>query len=117
MDRYKRILELLEEGQKLGIDFKNITQKILDFINTSSTGKIRIVLLGSFSDGKTTLIGGLLGKMLDNMKIDQAESSDQLEIYSTEFLDHSFEIIDTPGLFGTKEKEVDGKNINLSDIT
>ena len=117
MDRYKRILELLEEGQKLGIDFKNITQKIIDFINTSSSGKIRIVLLGSFSDGKTTLIGGLLGKIMDNMKIDQAESSDQLEIYSTEFLDHSFEIIDTPGLFGTKEKEVDGKNIKFSDIT
>lgn len=117
MDKYKRILELLEEGQKLGIDFKNITQKIIDFINTSSTGKMKIVLLGSFSDGKTTLIGGLLGKMLENMKIDQAESSDQLEIYSTEFLDQSFEIIDTPGLFGTKEKVVDGKNIKFSDIT
>lgn len=117
MNRYQLLLDLLNEGNSLGIDLKDSIDKVQRFIETMGQDKIKIVLLGSFSDGKTTLIGGLLGKLLDNMKIDQAESSDQLEIYKTSFLGKEFEIVDTPGLFGTKEKEVDGKNVKFSDIT
>jgi hypothetical protein len=32
-------------------------------------------------------------------------------------LKEGFEIVDTPGLFGTKEKEIDGHNVKFSDIT
>ena len=72
--------------------------------------------MGSFSDGKTSAIAGLLGQVQDNMIIDQDESSDDLAIYRFDGIDN-VEIIDTPGLFGTKEKEVDGKNIRYSEIT
>ena len=80
-------------------------------------GIVRIVLLGSFSDGKTSAIAGLLGRLEDTMKIDQDESSDELKVYRPAGLKEGFEIVDTPGLFGTKEKELDGKNIKYSDIT
>ena len=80
-------------------------------------GIVRIVLLGSFSDGKTTAIAGLLGRLEDTMKIDSDESSDELKVYRPMGLKKGFEIVDTPGLFGTKEKEVNGENIKFSDIT
>ena len=51
------------------------------------------------------------------MKIDQDESSDELTIYRPNDLKEGFEIVDTPGLFGTKEKELDGYNVKFSDIT
>ena len=117
MDKYKQLLSFLEEGEQLGLNLLPIIEKVKNFIENNSQEKFRIVLLGSFSDGKTTLIGGLMGQLLKNMKIDQGESSDQLEIYQVSFLDHQFEVVDTPGLFGTKEKEVEGKNIKFSDIT
>ena len=42
------------------------------------------------------------------MKIDEDESSDELTIYHIESLGNNYEVVDTPCLFGTKEKEIDG---------
>ena len=92
-------------------------QKINDYINDQKNGTIKIVLLGSFSDGKTTAIAGLLGKLESNMKIDEDESSDELSVYHIDALGQQFEIVDTPGLFGTKEKQIDGVNVKFSEIT
>ena len=109
--------ELIEEGENLGLDFSLLKKKINDYINDQKNGTIKIVLLGSFSDGKTTAIAGLLGKLESNMKIDEDESSDELSVYHIDALGKQFEIVDTPGLFGTKEKEIDGVNVKFSDIT
>lgn len=73
--------------------------------------------MGSFSDGKTSAIAGLLGRLEDNMKIDNDESSDELTIYRPKDLKKGFKIVDTPGLFGTKEREINGQNIKFSEIT
>lgn len=81
------------------------------------TDTIKIVLLGSFSDGKTSTVAGFLGKVEDSMKIDPDESSDELVVYRPSGLKEGFEIVDTPGLFGTKEKEIDGSSIKFSEIT
>ena len=43
------------------------------------------------------------------MKIDNDESSDELTIYRPKDLKKGFKIIDTPGLFGTKEREINGQ--------
>ena len=40
-----------------------------------------------------------------------------MEIYRPKGLKQGYEIVDTPGLFGTKSKEIDGKEIKYSDIT
>lgn len=113
-----KILEaMVKRGIDLGLDISELLKKVESIKQTVNDGIVRIVLLGSFSDGKTSAIAGLLGRLEDSMKIDQDESSDELKIYRPNGLKEGFEIVDTPGLFGTKEKEVDGRNVKFSDIT
>jgi len=116
--QYLSILRnILDDGVKLGMDLSPIISKLDNVAKAIDDGIIRIVLLGSFSDGKTSAIAGLLGRLDSTMKIDQDESSDELTIYRPTNLKEGFEIVDTPGLFGTKEKEIDGRNVKFSDIT
>lgn len=112
-----KLEKLVKEGLTYGINLQSLLAKIESIRNAMHDGIIRIVLLGSFSDGKTTAIAGLLGRLEDTMKIDQDESSDELRVYRPLGLKKGFEIVDTPGLFGTKEKEIDGERIKFSDIT
>lgn len=108
---------LVSEGEKLGIDVVRLgLPKKIESIRESVKGDISIVLLGSFSDGKTSTIAGFAGEVLANMKIDTDESSDQLEHYKIPG-NAGFEFVDTPGLFGTKEKEIDGASVRYSDVT
>lgn len=113
---FQALHSLIEEGEKLGLDFSILREKIEEYI-ASQSSIIKIVLLGSFSDGKTTAIAGMLGKLESNMKIDEDESSDELSVYRVDSLGTQYEIVDTPGLFGTKEKEVDGRSVRFSEIT
>lgn len=112
-----QLVPLLKKGETLGLKLGDVTQKVNDVLKNQSKGILQIVLLGSFSDGKTSTIAGLLGKKTSDMKIDQAESSDELTYYHLDGIDKNYVIVDTPGLFGTKEREVDGTNMKYSDIT
>lgn len=116
-EKFGIIEKLIKEGIGYGLDLQEVVDKLESVKLLVGDGIIRIALLGSFSDGKTSAIAGLLGRLEDSMKIDQDESSDELKVYRPAGLKEGFEIVDTPGLFGTKEKEVDGKNIKYSDIT
>ena len=108
---------LFLDGLNMGLDLDDFVSKIDNIKETLEDEIIRIVLLGSFSDGKTSAIAGLLGRLEDTMKIDNDESSDELTIYRPAGLKKGFEIVDTPGLFGSKEKEINGKSIKFSEIT
>ncbi|WP_315367926.1 LeoA/HP0731 family dynamin-like GTPase [Prevotella koreensis] len=108
--------KLIEFGQKLDLDMDDLKKKVKSVLLMIENPNIKIVLLGSFSDGKTSAIAGVLGHIEDNMKIDIDESSDDLAIYHFDGLDN-VEVIDTPGLFGTKEKEIGDKTVKYSDIT
>lgn len=84
--------------------------------------KIRLELhfsLGAFSDGKTSVIAGCGWLcIMDNMKIDSDESSNELAIYRPDHLPEKCEIVDTPGLFGDKQQLDDrGNVIQYSDLT
>ena len=114
--KFERLNNLLFQGEALGLDLSELRLKLEEVVKNNN-GIIRIVLLGSFSDGKTSAIAGLLGRLDTAMKIDIAESSDELTVYHLDGLKDGYEIVDTPGLFGTKEKEVDGKQIKYSEIT
>lgn len=114
--KFERLNNLLFQGEALGLDLSELRLKLEEVVKNNN-GIIRIVLLGSFSDGKTSAIAGLLGRLDTAMKIDIAESSDELSVYHLDGLKDGYEIVDTPGLFGTKEKEVDGKQIKYSEIT
>ena len=116
-EQLKELLTILEKGKSYGYDFNELCDKIRKVVSDNGN-TIKVVLLGSFSDGKTSVVAGLLGQILSNMKIDQDESSDDLEFYKPISTNGtSYEFVDTPGLFGTKEKEIDGCNTRFSDIT
>lgn len=117
LQQLKALKELLFEGAKYIPDLESYIDKIDSIVSTVKDQEISIVLLGSFSDGKTSAIAGLLGRLEDNMKIDNDESSDELTIYRPVDLKLGFKIVDTPGLFGTKEREIDGHQVKFSQIT
>lgn len=114
---FEVLKSLLLEGANYDLDLSELSQKLEEYTASSSEGLIKVVLLGSFSDGKTTAIAGLLNQLEDNMKIDEDESTDDLVVYYMDGLGHQYQIIDTPGLFGTEEKNINGKTIRISDIT
>lgn len=111
------LLTILDEGKELNLNLQDALTKVQQVQETLSSDTLKVVMLSSFSDGKTTIVAGLNGRVEDNMKIDIDESSDEITIYHPQGLASGFEIIDTPGLFGTKTKEVDGKNIRFSEQT
>lgn len=115
--KFENLKAILQECADLGLDIVDLLKKVDDVIKTISGNEINIALVGSFSDGKTSAIAGLLGKKLSNMKIALDESSDEINVYLCNALNKRFRIIDTPGLFGAKEKEIDGKNVKFSDLT
>lgn len=117
LQKLTALKQLLQKGVVYIPELQSYLGKIDSIVNTIKDGEISVVLLGSFSDGKTSAIAGLLGRLEDNMKIDNDESSDELTIYRPKDLKKGFKIIDTPGLFGTKEREINGQNIKFSEIT
>lgn len=110
-------LEYLDSAQALGLDLLGSSSQIKDALAMLESDRVTIALLGSFSDGKTTVISALVGKVFDNMKIDVNESSDAINVYEADFLGKEFHFVDTPGLFGSREKVEDGQKIKFSKIT
>ncbi len=117
LQKLNSLYEIVKQGEKVGLDFRFVLEKLERMKKVVDDGIVKIVLLGSFSDGKTSAIAGLLGKLEDSMKIDETESSDEITVYRPLGLKKGFEIVDTPGLFGSKEKSIDGQSIRFSDIT
>ena len=112
-----KLREILEELGGMDIDVQDDLNKIAGAISTIESDVLRIALLGAFSDGKTSVVAAWLGKIMDNMNIAMDESSDQLAIYKPEGLPGQCEIVDTPGLFGDKEKTVEGEQVMYEDVT
>jgi len=109
--------DILMELGNLGVEVQGDLDKIAAAANTIQSDVLRIALLGAFSDGKTSVIAAWLGKIMDDMKIDMDESSDRLAIYKPEGLPDQCEIVDTPGLFGDKERTIDGQQVMYEDVT
>lgn len=117
LQKLNSLYEIVKQGENVGLDFHFVLEKLERVKKVVDDGIVKIVLLGSFSDGKTSAIAGLLGKLEDSMKIDETESSDEIIVYRPLGLKKGFEIVDTPGLFGSKEKRIDGQSVRFSDIT
>lgn len=114
LEKLRGVLDALYE---MGVDVEGDLQKITSAMQAVESDVLRIALLGAFSDGKTSVIAAWLGKVMEDMKISMDESSDRLAIYKPEGLPGQCEIVDTPGLFGDKEKEVDGEQVMYEDLT
>ncbi len=117
IDTLENLREVVVELGKVGIYVDDDLQKIASALQSVRSDVLRVALLGAFSDGKTSVIAAWLGKVMDDMKIDMDESSDRLAIYKPEGLPDKCEIVDTPGLFGDKEKNIDGEQVMYEDVT
>lgn len=108
----------ITELSYFGIDVNESIEKIENAEKMVKEDKISVVLLGAFSDGKTSVVAGWINEKLDNMKISADESSDEILCYTPNSMPEGCRIVDTPGLFGDKVGSDEcGNQISLSDKT
>ncbi|MFP5993376.1 LeoA/HP0731 family dynamin-like GTPase [Helicobacter pylori] len=112
----KKLLDFVHAGEEYGIKVEeSLKDKIHNAIKDVSSQKLKVALVGGFSEGKTSIAAAWIERLDKSMKIDHKESSDAVKIYN---IDDEIELVDTPGLFGFKQKEHDsGKIERYKDIT
>ncbi len=111
----KKLLDFVHTGEKYGIDIEDSLKKIHNAMENVADQKLKVALVGGFSCGKTSIAAAWIDRLDESMKIDHKESSDEVKIYD---IDNEIELVDTPGLFGFKEKITDSGTIErYKDIT
>ncbi|WP_100971807.1 LeoA/HP0731 family dynamin-like GTPase [Helicobacter pylori] len=113
----KKLLDFVHTGEKYGIKVEeSLKDKIHNAMENVAGQKLKVALVGGFSCGKTSIVAAWIERLdKESMKIDHKESSDEVKIYH---IDDEIELVDTPGLFGFKEKITDsGKIERYKDIT
>ncbi|GAA7371478.1 hypothetical protein MM0343_06370 [Helicobacter pylori] len=115
-ENLKKLLDFIHTGEKYGIHIEeSLKEKIRNAIKNVADQKLKVALVGGFSEGKTSIAAAWIDRLDKSMKIDHKESSDAVKIYD---IDNEMELVDTPGLFGFKAKEHDnGKIERYKDIT
>lgn len=91
-------------GKEFGLNLdKKFETKLSSAINEVQDEKLRIALIGGFSEGKTSIAAAWIGKHdKSSMKISASESSNEVKVYD---LGDNCILVDTPGLYGYKEQE------------
>ncbi|WQY37437.1 50S ribosome-binding GTPase [Helicobacter pylori] len=115
-ENLEKLLDFVKTGEKYGIKIEeSFKKKINSTIQSVADQKLRVALVGGFSEGKTSIAAAWIERLDKSMNIDHQESSDAVKIYD---IDNEIELVDTPGLFGFKEKIADsGKIERYKDIT
>ncbi|GAA8881662.1 hypothetical protein BTM175_06870 [Helicobacter pylori] len=129
-ENLEKLLDFIHTGEKYGIEIEESFKKKINSTKKSATDqKLRVALVGGFSEGKTSIVAAWIERLDKSMKIDHQESSDAVKIYDIdneielvdneiELVDNEIELVDTPGLFGFKEKIADSGEIErYKDIT
>lgn len=104
LELLKKLEKFLKQGEQAGVPIDSTLNGKLHNAITSLTGeKLKVALIGGFSEGKTSIAAAWMGRLdKASMKISHQESSNEVKIYEVE---DDFVLIDTPGLFGFKEQE------------
>ncbi|MGL2519906.1 LeoA/HP0731 family dynamin-like GTPase [Helicobacter pylori] len=113
----KKLLDFVCTGEEYGIKVEeSLKDKIHNAMENVVGQKLKVALVGGFSCGKTSIAASWIERLdKESMKIDHKESSDAVKIYH---IDDEMELVDTPGLFGFKEKITDSGTIErYKDIT
>lgn len=99
-----RLQNFLSQGTQAGVPIDPaLSSKLKNAISSVSGEKLKVALIGGFSEGKTSIAAAWMEKLdRSSMKISHQESSNEVKIYE---VDEDFVLIDTPGLFGFKEQE------------
>lgn len=114
-ENLEKLLDFIHTGEKYGIKIEeSFKAKINSAIQSVADQKLRVALVGGFSEGKTSIAAAWIERLDKSMKIDHQESSDAVKIYD---IDNEIELVDTPGLFGFKEIADSGKIERYKDIT
>ncbi len=115
-ENLKKLLDFIHTGEKYGIQIEeSLKDKIHNAMENVADQKLKVALVGGFSEGKTSIAAAWIDRLDESMKIDHRESSDAVKIYN---IDDEIELVDTPGLFGFKEKITDSSKIErYKDIT
>lgn len=115
------LLVFLNKGNELGVMIEpEYITKIEKAINDKQNEKLKVVLVGGFSEGKTSIAAAWLEEYDKNkMKIAMSESTDDIREYNI----GNLHLVDTPGLFGFKEtankekyKDITKKYISEANI-
>lgn len=98
-----KLQDFLLQGQDVGVNIdSSLINKLDTAIKSISDENLKIALIGGFSEGKTSIAAAWMEKLdQSTMNISQQESSDAVSIYN---VSNGLQLIDTPGLFGFKEK-------------
>ncbi|GAA8115316.1 50S ribosome-binding GTPase [Helicobacter pylori] len=115
-ENLKKLLDFIHTGEEYGIKVEeSLKDKIHNAMENVVGQKLKVALVGGFSEGKTSIAAAWIDRLDKSMKIAHQESSDAVKIYH---IDDEIELVDTPGLFGFKVKEHDsGKIERYKDIT
>lgn len=93
----------LKQGIQLGIPIDtSLLTKLKHAREHVAADRLKVALIGGFSEGKTSIAVAWMERFdASDMKISEQESSNDVKVYE---VDGNFVLIDTPGLFGFKEK-------------
>ncbi len=99
-----KLRRFLGQGAEAGVPIDPaVNSKLLNAITSVSGEKLKVALIGGFSEGKTSIAAAWMEKLdKSTMKISHQESSNEVKVYE---VGNDIVLIDTPGLFGFKEQE------------
>lgn len=122
LDQFSDLLKQAKEktlNDELKVSFQKSMDKVEALKASIQSGKLKIALVGAFSDGKTSTVAGFLGHADSNMKIAEEESSDEVIEYAPQNIDADVPpcvFVDTPGLFGQKFSSVTENYISEAHV-
>lgn len=94
--------DFLQKGESVGVKIDiTLINKIKIAVNETQDRKLKVALIGGFSEGKTSIAAAWMERLDQSMNISHQESSNEVAIYN---VSDDLQLIDTPGLFGFKEK-------------
>jgi GTP-binding protein EngB required for normal cell division len=99
-----KLQNFLGQGAQAGVPVDlALNSKLQNAISSVSDEKLKVALIGGFSEGKTSIAAAWMEKLdKSSMNISHAESSNEVKVYE---VGEDFVLIDTPGLFGFKEQQ------------
>ncbi len=101
-ENLKKLLDFIHIGEKYGIHIEeSLKDKIRNAIKNVAGQKLKVALVGGFSEGKTSIAAAWIDRLDESMRIAHQESSDAVKIYD---IDNEMELVDTPGLYGFKQR-------------
>ncbi|GAA6974823.1 hypothetical protein HpCHC45_09950 [Helicobacter pylori] len=101
-ENLEKLLDFIHTGEKYGIKIEeSFKAKINSAIQSATDQKLRVALVGGFSEGKTSIAAAWIERLDKSMKIDHQESSDAVKIYD---IDNELSWLIPWGCLGSKKK-------------